>query len=201
MKRIIALFLITFSFFTCKREAQRPRFPNWGFVTATANGEPWLTFMTNTAIQQPWSIKIYGYEGSDRSDHPCNQNTFSINMRKFNPDGFMREALSFGKIPAREGTYLLKGRPGPCNIDTLPAASFNTSQDDGDVGKDVYRVLQTESSWLTVSSYDPTTQEIKGTFSVTFIMDYKSPSLPVYPDTVRFTNGSFHTKILQKRNQ
>ena len=189
------------SFLACKKEEPLPnaRWPHWGEVTGLLNGEPWVEFMTNKALNRPWHIKIYAGEGADRSKHPCNLNTFSIVAAKFNPAGFRRERIGFHKIPNQEGIYPLTGRGSNCEPDSSPSASFATSEDDGDVGKDYYEVLRTEESYLAVASFDPATKEIRGTFRVTFLIKNRSRTLPTYPDTVRFTNGEFRTKIFVDR--
>lgn len=199
MQNFIILVALSFLFLSCKKETPIRQRPHWGEVSAMVNGESWSNFMKYESAQETWPIKIYGYEGSDRSDHPCNLSTFSIMMHKLNPSGFDREWLVFAKIPARKGIYIPEGKPGSCDIDTLPSASYGTSQDDGDALKDVYELVQSENNHITITSFDPVSEEIKGSYQLTFVIQSKSAWPPDYPDTVRFSRGEFHTKIIQKR--
>lgn len=196
MERTFLLALIALILVTCRKKDDPV--PYWGEVSASINGQSWNQQFT---MGQSWRIKISGVPGNDVSNHPCNQNTFGLQIHRFNSEDLWREALSFTKIPRQPGTYALTGEPGPCEIDTLPAASFATLQDDGDVLQDYYVLVKAENNYVTVNSFNASNGEVSGTFGATFVIDSRSKLEPSsLPDTLRFTNGQFHTRFRLKNN-
>ena len=63
-----------------------------------------------------------------------------ILMNVFNQNGFHRELLVFHGIPKQAGTYQLPGQI----VERMKEQTgfFFTSQDDGDVGADTYRLIK-----------------------------------------------------------
>lgn len=172
----------------CKEEEEPSLIPDyyWGEASALKNGKEW----------QPL---IYGItlRGISRQ--------YGILMDVFSEQGFRRERLTFG--------YLKKDR-----IDSFPVladsifknennfpneliysdscdATHSTMIDDGDVVGDFYDVDQTKDNYIEIVEYDEESGEVSGRFEVTFILTYDSPWTPDSPDTVKFTNGVFKTKI------
>ncbi len=82
----------------------------------------------------------------------------------------------------------------PRNSDTLTItyASYYSRQEE-DVTGDAYTVLKSDSAnnWVEITEAKSNfTKDIKGRFSVTMVRTKKFLNSP-FPDTVRFTNGSF----------
>lgn len=74
-------------------------------------------------------------------------------------------------------------------------SAFYTTHDDAII--DYYRVLETEVNHLVIESINQEKLEMKGTFNVTFVIDHRSVGSTLLPDTVRFTKGTFQTRILE----
>lgn len=105
-------------------------------------------------------------------------------------DGYFRcKRLSFHKVPVLTGRHLIDH-----SVDTLIGARYFYV--DHDVVYGVYKVLESDSTnAITISSYDSVSREIKGSFNVTFVPEHLP--YPGAPDTIRFRNGWFHTKIIK----
>jgi len=77
-------------------------------------------------------------------------------------------------------------------------SQYNTVTGDGDVTCDIYYIYEPDSlqNFITITSYNPATKEIGGTFQATYLIDASRPKcVPSAPDTVRIRNGQFYTKI------
>jgi len=91
------------------------------------------------------------------------------------------------------GTYPVLDNP-PQLRDSVERAKYYYL--DQDVLYGVYKVLESDTTnAITISSYDSVSREIKGTFNVTFVPEHLP--YPGAPDTIRFRNGQFHTKIIK----
>ncbi len=110
-------------------------------------------------------------------------------MNKYSKEGFLRESIFIYKIPDAVGHYPLSRSTDPWAVDELTGATFYLSTDDGDVSLGPsYKLLEPgHDNFLEIDKKKG--DEIWGKFRITFVRD--SP-----PDTVYFTNGDFHTKIL-----
>lgn len=77
------------------------------------------------------------------------------------------------------------------------SARYTTFCCDGDVVEDRYIVLDNDTNYIELTTINSETGEIKGNFEVTLVRDpdddVTNASLP---DTINFTNGNFHTKVL-----
>ncbi|MFN0174843.1 MAG: hypothetical protein ACKVU0_09375 [Saprospiraceae bacterium] len=144
----------------------------WGTTTATKNDIPW--------VGAPVSfININHGKG------------FQIKIDSLDKYGIRRESLSFSKVPFQPGkNYLVNTFP---QIDDgLVGAHYFILDDDVILGN--YLLLESDStSFITLTSFDSTSRELRGTFDVTLIVDHRPD--PSYPDTIRFRNGQFHTKL------
>lgn len=149
----------------------------WGEVSATKNGEP-------------WTGKIFARLSNTR---------FNVIVDVYNEQKFLREVFRIFKIPIQEQWNKIDSiKP---NVDTaLTRASYATLVDDGDVVGDIFNVLDGESeNFVTITSYNEETNEVKGNFQVTFVFDETdNKSDPTARDTIRFTNGEFHTKVMSE---
>lgn len=66
---------------------------------------------------------------------------------------------------------------------------------DHDAIIDIYRIQETGNNYLIIDSFDQEKFEIKGAFQATFVINSRSEGFTLLPDTVRFTNGTFQTRI------
>lgn len=177
MKNLLILLTVLTAFQSCQEEPSLIPDIYWGEASAIKNGEPW----NGLIYAQP--DEPYGYG-------------FSISINAFNKQQILRENLHFYKIP-----YIVKKNKIDTielRIDTvLTGASYNTILDDGDVLGDIFDVYNGASeNYIRVTSYDENSGEVRGEFAVTFVFDETdNRSDPTAPDTIRFTNGQFHTKI------
>jgi len=144
-----------------------------------------------------WTGQIYGGKTQGINGKLCELPTVDIAINKFNNAGFWRESLVFGKIYPIIGTYTLEITQA-CDVDTLAGANYYTLQDDGDVLGDTYEVLESEDNFIAITAVNDAQTAISGTFQVTFVLDDSRPKvIPSAPDTVRFTNGEFFTRITE----
>ncbi len=179
LKIIALIFLIGFC--SCNKEKKRKKLPGtyFGNSIATKNNAKWASDYIRTT-----------------ADTSCYKGKLGIEFLKANDKGFLRESLILLNISPKKGSYKIypsSNYINPC-IDTFAKGLYVTSLDDGDVQGDVYNVLPTENSNITITDYNITTKEISGTFQVSFIITVKFN--PSAPDTLRFKGGVFYTKIL-----
>jgi hypothetical protein len=59
----------------------------------------------------------------------------------------------------------------------------------------VYHVLESDSNYIEITKIDLDTKDFMGKFSVSYVKDTTFNVNPDLPDTLRFTNGEFQTKI------
>ncbi|MDO6389558.1 hypothetical protein Q4E40_05435 [Pontibacter sp. BT731] len=79
----------------------------------------------------------------------------------------------------------------------MTGSSYSTLVDDGDVLGDIFKVYgKAVDNYVTITSFNEKTREVKGEFQVTLVFDQlDNRNDPTAPDTIRFTNERFHTKI------
>ena len=168
----------------CTKDETRPISPNqrrpyWGSVSAKRNGVN-------------WKANIYaGY-------HPLANSTerfgFTCDVyAKLDNDSVMREAFRVLNIEKR--SYL--SDLDSAVYDTTRAyhyanqttfATYHRFYDDGDVISMSYLIAENQPHWVQIDSFNEFTKETSGTFSITFISRDQ-------PDTVRFTDGHFQTRV------
>ena len=193
MKKI-ACVAIVLLFSGCKKEAEPS--PFWGTVSVVLNGQAW--------IPPGWGVQIAGSKTlwiNSLNEPPCNPDVVNFEIHKQNPDGYLREQIAVGKIPPIIGTYPVEVMRN-CNVSTAVGANYSLLGADGDVLMDSYKVLESENNFVEVTSYHASTGEIKGNFNITFVFNTgfdRRKDVQSIPDTVRFTNGQFHTRINLKR--
>lgn len=171
-----------------------PHLPNWGYLTADINGADWSRTYKN-AYQVTHGIVSY-------TDEPQGV-FFGLISILHSESGLDRQHLLFQKIPfATMGnrfrvTSCLPGTDSQMNSDAQ--ATLHTCE--GDVSLNNYYTVNSEDNYIQIDSYNKKTQEIEGTFQLTFaVQDHRSPNDPL-PDTVRFRNGRFHTKIIRYKSR
>ena len=179
MKNLLLLSILAFSIQSCEEEQSIIPDVYWGEVSATKNGQPW----SGLIYAQP--NEPYGYG-------------FSISIDVYNKQEFLRESLHIAKIPYEFGRNRIDTLG--IRVDTLlTAASYATLVNDGDILGDLFKVYEGETeSFISITSYNEKTGEVSGDFEVIFVFGegvVGTKSDPTAPDTVRFANGKFRTKI------
>ena len=181
MKKINVL-LVYLLFLGCKSGDINPR--TNGIVTgALFNGKPW----ENTKLRSSYET------------HTCSK-SIGLIITVYNTQGFERETFYITKIPLSVGEFLIK-KYTYNNIGCLPDspdvyATYGTSQDDGDVGKDNYDILESSKgiNKLVISKYDGKSKYISGEFSATFLLNRNKDGTKRYfdsVDTIRITKARF----------
>lgn len=178
MKYAFWALVIVAIYANCKKNEPNtpPPLPSsfWGDASAQKNGKPW------TANPSCW-IDI------------VDKKTINIELDSFLNGYYLTETLFFEGVPPKTGTYkVLKWtfpKDGNLNADL--------TYSDADLALGDYDILETDSTnYLTLSSYDTLSKEIKGSFNLTFIV-HKRPYSNA-PDTIRFRDGKFHGKLIKK---
>lgn len=111
-----------------------------------------------------------------------------------------KEVMNFGSLVK---TINLSQRIHKRNHgDNTLTSNYYTLRDDGDIPCDDYNIYEPDSlqNFITITSFNPQTKEIKGTFQATYLIDSarvatKGKCRPSAPDTIRIRNGEFYTKI------
>lgn len=166
-----------------------PRLPNWGYLTADMNGADWSQTYKN-AYQITHGIVGY-------ADEP--QGVFALKSILHTPDGAERQELLFQKIPF--DAMAVRHRVISC----LPSADCQRNEDvqavlhtcNSDVSLNSYYTVDSEDNYIQIDSYNAKTQEIAGTFQLTFAVRKNRSPGDALPDTLRFRNGRFHTRIIR----
>jgi hypothetical protein len=168
-----------------------PRLPNWGYLTADMNGAEWSKTYKNT-YQVTHGIVSY-------ADEP--QGVFyAVISILHTPEGYDRQHLLFQNIPFSPHTgrhKLVSCNPyAGCESSDKPKVALFELLSDGDVGGDCFYTADSEDNYIQIDSYNENTKEIKGSFHLTLVAR-KPRSSNVLPDTLRFRNGRFHTRIIR----
>jgi len=165
-------------FIGCKKDPDKGNY--YGTASATFNGKTWQSGKVRCIVAKQ-----------------CGNGKLGFQFQVYNQYNELREEMIFFKIPVAIGTYTInpKNFNDPLCKDTIPIGSYHTLQSDGDVLLDSYYVILSSNNYFTINNYNESTKELRGKFEVTFkIFDRQDPDSP---DTIRVTNGSFNTKILE----
>ncbi|MCE6990618.1 hypothetical protein [Dyadobacter sp. CY323] len=196
MNRIVLFIILLVVNIGCNLQYDaRPKNPSWGFLTTKMNGQDWNKTYRN-GYQVVQGLISTGAVGSAM---PCKGEFYYINSELYTDRGEVRQHLSLIKVPIVKGKY--KVTPyinGHCS-DSDPVYGILYTQF-GDVMDDQYNILTSESNFLQIDSYDDKSKEIKGTFQLTFVLE-RAGSGQTLPDTIRFREGKFHTKIMDLRRK
>lgn len=173
-----------------------PRLPNWGCLTADMNGSDWSKSYKN-AYQVTHGIVSYTDESQG--------SFFALKSVLHTSEGYDRQNLIFQKIPFSP----LPGRlnvasctpRAPCESSDKPQVALYELLSDGDVAGDFFYTVDSEDNYIQIDSYNPKTQEIKGSFQLTLANARIPRSSNVLPDTLRFRNGRFHTRIIEYKGR
>lgn len=161
---------------SCGKEPKEPQQngPYWGEVTAEKNG-------------LPWKAQAYAFVNINHG------NGLNFVIDSLDRSGLKREELAFYKVPVTPNVSPVLNT-APQTNDSLVGGNFYYVEVDILYG--VYKILEADSSsFITLTSYDSVSREVKGTFDVTFIKEIKP--YPSAPDTIRLRNGKFHTKVIK----
>lgn len=146
-------------------------------ATAIVNGSQW------------YADSVYCYYKT-----LCAPGKLSFLIHKYNEEGILREEWGFLKIilDSTLNQKMYSKTKDLCFNDTLEA-SYHTLIDDGDVLGSSYTVLNNSDSYFIIEHYDTTTKEISGSFAGT----YEKYDGTATVNTIKVTNGRFHTKIIE----
>lgn len=170
------IFIVFLILFGCDKDIIEDKHPEWSKVTALKNGIAWE------------SKAVAFIEISET------RTLLSIPANVHNEDGFWREGLSFGNIDLLVGKHIILGSI----TDTL-YARYTTLMADGDVVEDRFIVCEDVENFIDIQNLDMDKMEMTGIFQVTFVRDINDPvTNPSLPDTIRFTEGKFYLKIINK---
>ena len=157
--------------FACKKD--NGKFNYWGETSVLKNGEI-------------WSGKIVA--------HPSTYapSKVDIIIQVFDDMEIQGDALIFFKVPKHLGNYPLSRSTNQPPDDSLVGAHYIHGYDDGVY--DGYDVASGDStSYLEVTEYNADKGEFRGNFHVTLYSTIGGAGR--WPDTLIFTNGTFHTRI------
>ena len=184
--RTVSIVIIVLLLLRCKNIDINPN-SNGQVIEAKINGKPWensklrIDFLRNCKSSVDLLIQIS------------------------NSQGFNRETFSITKIPLHIGIFDVKKHIYTgivCLEDSLLNTQkvngfYSTSQNDGDIAKDVYHVLESnrENNKLTINKYNNgIVKSISGEFNVTLLLERKKDGTKYYfdsVDTIRITKARF----------
>jgi hypothetical protein len=186
MKIKCSILIIFLLFNSCKKEDELPKFNTWGTLSVFYNGD-----------NNYFKNQISGYKLN-----VCDNQIIGISMNRYNKSNpyFSTDSFYFTNVPTLKGKYKIinhNQRPTCSDIPNITEIGTFYGINEGDTGAQQYTVLSTvkENNYLQIDEYNKETKEIKGRFQVTFVLEYLPKSRSFDPDTVRFTNGVFHTKV------
>ncbi|MCF2489597.1 hypothetical protein [Dyadobacter sp. CY347] len=161
---------------------------SWGYFEANMSGTEWSKLYDN-AYQSV-------YAGiSENTDSLCSRKTAYMFSNSFDSNGYKQQVLFFDQIPLSQGKYLLTSEENESCIDNGKVRARLDSEIYDDQPGDTFKILPKSESYLQINSLNMATGEIFGEFNFTMVVcGVKDDSN--LPDTLRLTNGKFHTKIL-----
>lgn len=193
---LTGIFLVILGCSKCKEEVN----PYAGDIeNLEMNGRPWKRF-------DGWKAEVYA--GSAISAFACYpkdnpDSLFQFSIYYDTQDHYNREALIISDLKPRIGVQkIFKKRQdiNGCPPFDVPSAGFYLSAEDGDVSVGDYDIFEKADNFINITSFDKKTNEMRGTFDVTFTVSSRLAYLKdSYPDTLRFHNGQFKTIFVRTR--
>lgn len=178
MKNILLILVFLTVIFSCKSNKDLDVY--YGNVTAFKNGKP-------------WKANILG------SDKNSNEENFAVLASKYDKNQYYFSQISFRKIPKNS---IKKFPLTSCSVTNCEkknvVQTFFTTTIQKDVGCDIYKIVESMSSenYLEITKYNKKDDTFEGTFNATLaISDSEDKCNEDAPDTIRFTNGRFSSKI------
>lgn len=156
----------------------------WGQMSALRNGELWIV--------GPQLGTLYAHSNDDRETMNIYMGAFEGRPSHKYEYACPFEDLVFQGIPRRLGTYPLPGRIEEWDVEQR--ASFGTTYK-CDVSGLSYVLDKSEGGFISIDAYDRSSCTIEGTFALTVIRKGLGGVYP-YVDTLRFTEGRFHTHVV-----
>lgn len=149
--------------------------------------------------QDTFSVVLNGknWSGESRGGYLVDS-LFGFYVLRKNSQGFERENLGIGNIPKKLGRFpLINSKWDRSKI----ISSYSTSQDDGDVGCDLYYVYPGDSliNFIEVTAIQ--NNMVTGNFQGSFLREKGTDGKvcePTKPDTIRFSEGYFKIYIGHK---
>ena len=175
MRQLIFTTLIGFTLLlACSKDKSEDYY--WGTSTAEFDGNAWQA-EPRASINLPYKQGI------------------NFSMRRFDNQGNVKETLSFFKIPNQLGRNKLS-ETETRDIDSLSGVRLFTLID-GDVLGDVYYPLEgIVDNYLEITKIEG--DQIWADFQVAFIRKIVG-TVSNYKDTIVFTNGSIHTRMMSSK--
>jgi hypothetical protein len=189
MKRLTNFLALIVLVVGCDKVRPMPKY-SWGYLEADVNGKQWGNLYKN-AYQA-----VVAQIGQTGNLLPCKEKALSISSYLYNNDMYQRKLLTFYNLSLKKGRYsIVAFDRNSCMVSDTIYSDLNLLGDDGDVFAGYYNVLETENNYLLIDEYNPKTKEIKGQFQLTLVFGGEDNQTQ-WRDTLRFTNGKFHTKLL-----
>lgn len=177
MNKLIQLIIISIILAGCQKDEAISPFvwPYWGEASALKNGVI-------------WKPKVIGIVDND------NIGRYNLVFDLYNNKDFLRNNLTIHGL--NRGIIKLFS----INSDSVPqpiSSLFATIIEDGDVLGDVFNLDKAKDNFVEITELNG--DEIKGKFNITFVRDKSNPLYLETSDTLRFTDGVFHTRIIKPR--
>jgi hypothetical protein len=189
MRRPAIILLLLLPVIACEDEyGSNKHLVTFGGFEVDLNGRPWKY----PIWEQFGTINGFTYKQS------CESTELAMSwMRfdgKFSFDNSDEAELRFNKVPLLPGKYALEQiRFGECDSDNVVETIFWLRF--GDTLGDRFQLIETVDNFFAIDSYDSISKVITGSFQGTYVNDRIPSNSNWYPDTLKFTNGKFRTKI------
>jgi len=177
MNKNISCTIVLMILISCQKEESFSPFvwPYWGEATALKNGSVWTPKVIGLQIENDTS-------------------TYSLQLDLYNSADIWRNALTIWGLKKNElGSFKITSD----SIPEIISCFYTTILEDGDVLGDVFKLDKSVENFIDVTEINGS--EIKGKFNVTLIRDTSRPNYLETSDTLRFTDGQFHTRIIKPR--
>lgn len=154
----------------CKKD--NGKWDYWGEASVLKNGNV-------------WNGKIRAVQ------HNFSDGKVNVTIKPSTGDDLSLEELYFFKVPKKVGKYPLNITSSQPPDDSLVGAHYFIGYED--LLDSVYDLAENDStSYLEITEYNKRKDEFRGKFHLTL---YRTSFASATPDTLVFTNGTFHTRI------
>jgi hypothetical protein len=174
----------------CEKVGPMPRLASWGYLTADMNGRDW-----SKTYENAYQV----VQGLNNDSYNPQEQYMGIKSVLYTSSGYDRQSLTFQRIPFPPKKCRYKVAwcdPAGCQFHSDVYVSLYSLLSDGDVVGDSYRTVESEDNYIQIDEYDAQTRQVKGRFQITFAIIEPRQS-DALPDTLRFVNGRFHTRIIE----
>lgn len=171
----VLLFLLSVMLIGCEKNTDQPDDTFNGKANALRNGELWNA-ECKAVMSSSYPDELYLY------------------IDRYNTYGERREAFVVGRIELVEGKFEIVNGLG-VNPNANYYSHYSSHVADGDAIDGEYFVFEADSNYIEITEIDLNTKDFIGKFKVTFLKDTTFNVNPNLPDTLRFSEGEFQTKI------